>query len=397
MKTQALLRASCTAVFVLANASEALAAEGFKLRFPVSGTLGGEIVAPMPTQGTFGTVVVTDVNVTGITGNDGNQIQQTTAVPVVLTDPTATAAATNAANQLQVPDAQKPAFIAATATILKNGTASVSGTSKIDINKYHQTLVNINLGHVLSKDVNGGKLVVAVNIPYAVAFDTSIKFSGALTAGAATGAQAAANNIGVAGATNQYKAALAAQGDSASISTSGLGDIEASLLWEKSMDALKIVAGATLVMPTGDYEYSPGALKPNIGFGNYYTLRTGLGMAYTASESMTVGARGSLGFNSQNMDSYVRSGDYYGIDLAAAFRTPVGVVGPHLTMLRQYTDDTGSALGANRLSITGAGFFYTVPIVALGKAGLNIAYMKTTDTKNSLIGDFVQARLTKVF
>jgi hypothetical protein len=392
MKTQALLRASCTAVFVLATASEALAAEGFKLRFPVSGTLGGEIVAPMPSEGTFGSIVVTDINVNGITGSDGNPLQQTTAVPVVIPEPQATAVATKALTGTAYAGA-----ISQVATILKNGTASVSGTSNIEVQKYHQTVVNITLGHVLSNDVNGGRLVTVVNIPYAAVFDTSIKATGSLTPGSATGVQQAANNVAAAAAADKYKASLAAVGESASVSISGLGDIEASLLWEKSMDAVKVVAGATLVMPTGEYEYTPGTLKPNIGFGNYYTLRTGLGVAYTASESMTLGARASLGFNSQNMDSYVRSGDYYGIDLAAAFRTPVGVVGPHLTMLRQYTDDTGSALGANRLSITGAGFFYTVPIVALGKAGLNIAYMKTTDTKNSLMGNFVQARLTKVF
>lgn len=395
MKTQPLLRASCMAVFVVLTASEALAAEGFKLRFPISGTLGGEIVAPMPTEGTFGSVVVTDINVTGITGNDGGPIQQTVAVPVVLTDPVATVLATRAAAGTVY--AGNAAFISGVGTILKNGTASVSGTSGIEITKYHQTLINITLGHILSRDVNGGKLVAAVNIPYAVTFDTSIKASGSLTAGTSTGVQQAANTVAAAAATDKYKAGLTALGDNASISTSGLGDIEASLVWEKSMDELKVVAGATLAMPTGDYKYTAGSLKPNIGYGNFYTLRTGLGMAYTASESLTVGARGSLGFNSQNMDSYGRSGDYYGIDLAAAFRTPVGVVGPHLTMLRQYTDDTGGALGANRVSITGVGFFYTVPIAALGKAGLNISYMKTTETKNSLMGDFVQARLSKVF
>jgi len=149
-------------------------------------------------------------------------------------------------------------------------------------------------------------------------------------------------------------------------------------------------------MPTGDYSYTKDALKPTIGFGKYYTLRTGVGLAYAASETVTLGVRGSLGFNSQNTENYVRSGDFYAVDLAAAFRTPVGVVGPHLTMLRQYTDDTGGAIGGNQVSVNGAGFFYAVPIPALG-GGLNIAYMKTTDTKNSLVGDFVQFRFSKVF
>jgi len=384
MKTQALLRASCTAVFVLATASEALAAEGFKLRFPVSGTLGGEIVAPMPNDGWFGSMVVTDINVTGVSGGDGNVLQLTNAGTFAPT--AADLAPAVAAGKLT--QAAANALIASPATY--------SGTVDTSI-KMHQTITNLLIGNVLGKDINGGKLVLTVNIPYAATYSSDVKLTG--TSPALTPAyqppalNAAANSIFSTG----YQSKLAAQSSAATVTMSGLGDIEASLLWEKSMDELKVVAGVTLAMPTGDYKYTPGTLKPNIGFGNYYTLRTGLGVAYTASESMTVGARASLGFNSQNMDSYVRSGDYYGIDLAAAFRTPVGVVGPHLTMLRQYTDDTGGALGASRLSITGVGFFYTVPIVALGKAGLNIAYMKTTDTKNSLMGDFVQARLTKAF
>ena len=390
MNTQALLRASCTAVFVLATASEALAAEGFKLRFPLAGTLGGEIVAPMPSDGWFGSVVLTDVNVTGVSGNDGNTLQLTNAGTFAPTAADLAPAVSSGKITQQV------------ANLLSARTATYSGTVDASI-KMHQTLANLLIGNILSKDVNGGKLVLTVNIPYATTYSSDVKFTStsptlsslnpAPPAPAANTLPVAANAIFSQG----YQSKLAAQASDATVTMSGLGDIEASLLWEKSMDALKVVAGATLVMPTGEYEYTPGTLKPNIGFGNYYTLRTGLGVAYTASESMTLGARASLGFNSQNMDSYVRSGDYYGIDLAAAFRTPVGVVGPHITMVRQYTDDTGSALGANRLSITGAGFFYTVPIVALGKAGLNIAYMKTTDTKNSLVGDFVQARLSKVF
>lgn len=392
MKTRPLLQASCAAVFALATASEALAAEGFKLRFPVSGTLGGEIVASMPTEGTFGSMVVTDINISGVTGNDGNAIQL--AVPVVFPAISALQATGATASLVGTPAAP---LIPGVKTILQNGTASLAGTANLAISKYHQTLTNITLGHILSRDVNGGKLVAAVNIPYVVAFDTSMNFSGSLSAGAGTPTEATANAIAKTLATPGYNSKLANMGSDASISTSGLGDVEASLLWEKSMDALKLVAGTTLVMPTGDYKYTAGSFKPNIGYGNFYTLRTGLGMAYTASESLTLGARGSLGFNSQNMDSYGRSGDYYGIDLAAAFRTPVGVVGPHLTMLRQYTDDTGGSLGANRVFLTGVGFFYTVPITAWGAAGLNIAYMKTTDTKNSLMGDFMQVRLSKVF
>ena len=84
------------------------------------------------------------------------------------------------------------------------------------------------------------------------------------------------------------------------------------------------------------------------------------------------------------------------VDLAAAFKTPIGVFGPHMTMMRQYTDDTGGQLGANRVSLTGAGVFAAFPIKAIG-AGLNLSYMKTIDARNSLAGSFVQARISKAF
>ena len=169
-------------------------------------------------------------------------------------------------------------------------------------------------------------------------------------------------------------------------------------MWEKTVNQLKIVAGATLALPTGNYSYVEGRLAPNIGYGKYYTFRPGVGVAYTASENVTLGARGSLGFNTKNTENNVKSGDFYVIDLAAAFKTPVGVFGPHMTIMRQYTDDTGGnvALGANRLSLTGAGAFATFPIASIG-AGLNLSYMKTIDARNSLSGSFVQARLSKAF
>ena len=338
MKPQTLIRSTSAVAVLCFAACSTYAADGFKLRFPVAGTLGGEIIAPLPTEGWAVSLAVTDIRVTQINGEDGAPIQ----IPKTF-----------------------------------NGAAALVN---VKVNNYHVTQNNLSLAHILDRDVQGGKLVFAVNIPYASTFETDLTF------GATMG------GITVPPETPQ----LAQQSKDASVSTSGFGDVETSLLWEKSFDQIKMLAGATLALPTGNYKYQPGTLSPNIGFGNYYTLRTGLGVAYRASETLTLGARGSLGFNTQNMDNYVRSGDYYAIDLAAAFRTPVGLVGPHLITLRQYTDDTGGTMGPNRVSITGAGFFYTVPIRALA-GGLNIAYMKTTNTKNSLDGDFVQLRFSKVF
>ena len=279
-------------------------------------------------------------------------------------------------------------------------TASAVATIGVD---YHQQIkqANLTFARILDKDVKGGKLAIAINIPYALSLKSDALFTGAtptlstLTPSAGPLA-AVAQQVAQSSFSTGYQAAVASQWQAANVNTSGLGDIETSLLWEKTVDQLKIVAGATLALPTGNYNYVEGRLAPNVGYGKYYTFRPGVGVAYTASENVTLGARGSLGFNTKNTENNVRSGDFYVIDLAAAFKTPIGVFGPHMTMMRQYTDDTGGQLGANRVSLTGAGVFAAFPIKAIG-AGLNLSYMKTIDARNSLAGSFVQVRLSKAF
>lgn len=380
-----------TAMFILSAATSALAADGFKLRFPISGTLGGEIVAPLPSEGWVGSIAITDINVDKVTGNDGNL---------------KTLTGSSTAQEFSTPYGTK--------------SATYIPTAVLDV-KQHQTLANLTFARMLSPNVQGGKLALAINIPYSLSLNTDVKFVGdtpkltTLTppitqlppslGGTNAVALKVANETLQSGVQEKfstgYQSNLSSQGQTASVNTSGLGDIETSLLWEKTVDKFKIVGGATLALPTGNYSYTAGQMKPTVGFGKYYTFRPGVGVAYTASENVTLGMRGSLGFNTQNTENKVRSGDFYVIDLAAAFKTPVGVFGPHITMLRQYTDDKKDGqidpmMGANRVSHTGAGAFATFPIKAIG-AGLNLSYMKTIDSRNSLSGSFVQARISKVF
>ena len=397
-----------TAMFILSAATSALAADGFKLRFPISGTLGGEIVAPLPSEGWVGSMAITDVNVDRVTGNDGNTLTLQKAVGFdykLLTQPQVLDKLTTAAQTNATLAAALPALGTLASTQLASKSASATPTTLVDI-KQRLTLANMTFARLLSPDVQGGKLALAINIPYALSMNVSSGFSGpTINTANVSWPQGAPTDPRVVGLSTKvidggYQSSLAAQGQSASVNTSGLGDIETSLLWEKTVDKFKIVGGATLALPTGNYSYTEGAMKPNIGYGKYYTFRPGVGVAYNASENVTLGVRGSLGFNTQNTENKVRSGDFYVIDLAAAFKTPVGVFGPHVTMLRQYTDDKTDgqlgALGANRVSITGAGAFATVPLKSIG-AGLNLSFMKTIDTRNSLSGSFVQARFSKVF
>ncbi len=392
MKKMNAFKLAGSAMFILSAASSAWAADGFKLRFPISGTLGGEIVAPLPTEGWVGSVAYTDINIDKIGGADGNALtlQKTATFGPLTAAQLAAVPAVGSVTAIQLQSA------------LSGRTASAVGTIAVD---YKQTVkqANLTFARILDKDVQGGKLAIAINIPYALSLKSDAMMTSTTpTLSTLSPSIAPAALAGVAQSVAQssfstgYQSTVAGLWQGANVDTSGLGDIETSLLWEKSVDQLKIVAGATLALPTGNYSYVEGRLAPNVGYGKYFTFRPGVGVAYAASENVTLGARGSLGFNTQNTENKVRSGDFYVVDLAAAFKTPVGVFGPHMTLMRQYTDDTGGTLGPNRVSLNGAGVFAAFPIAAIG-AGLNLSYMKTTDARNSLSGSFVQARISKLF
>lgn len=315
------------------------AAEGFKVRFPLSGTLGGEMVAPI-TPGVFGSVVVTHLTVDKLTGPDGNPYSAALGGAAIAT---------------------------------------------VGINQ-KQDLYNLVLGYTSTEKYADGHLTFAVNVPY-------VTINRTLT-GVAT-----ANGTPIGGGTQVLVDNL---GRASSGSADSIGDIEASAGWQRQLnDQTKIVVGATLAMPTGDYSKTATAI--NVGAGNFYTLRTGAAIAYKATENLTLGARASLAFNTKNKDNDWRSGDYYVLDLAAAYRTPIGVVGPHVIRVEQYKDDIGATTilgtampGNNRFSSTGAGVFFTTLIPGIN-AGLNLSYMKTLESRNALSGSFIQARLSKVF
>ena len=123
--------------------------------------------------------------------------------------------------------------------------------------------------------------------------------------------------------------------------------MEVTGAWVRQTDDMKIIVGATLAMPTAKYDKNSVL---NTGFGNYYTLRPGVAVSGRASEDLTLGAKVSLGLNSPNNDNGVRTGNFWGLDLAAAYLTPIGVFGPHLLQVTQYEDDQGGNFGGNDLA-----------------------------------------------
>lgn len=365
-----LSRSACAAAVLFAMAGQTLAADGWKVRFPLSGSLGGEIVANKLTPGFYGSVVATQIEVDKVTGDDG----QTLTVPKA------------------GPFSTSPNLIAGQVR-----TASYSGTVTMDV-KQSQTVSNILLGYLSETEYSGGRINLTLNIPY-MSLNRTLTASGAtptlttLTPALPPPAAAAAQATVQGQFSTAYQAQLAAGSTAASGTAAGIGDVEITGAWVQATDDMKIVLGATMAMPTGKYDQSNPL---NIGYGNFYTLRPGGAVSVKADENLTLGARASLGINSPNVDNGVRSGNFWALDLAAAYRTPIGVFGPHLMQVTQYEDDQGGTYGANRFNATGAGVFFTTLIEPIN-AGLNLSYMKMMDSRNALSGTFVQIRLSKAF
>lgn len=352
-----------------------LAHDGFKVRFPLSGTLGGEIVAPVDNPGFFGSVVVTQIEIDKVTDESGNARRQTTSGSFSTSAPVAGAVRS----------------------------ATYSGTVNFDL-KQSQTNTNLILGYLTEGLYAGGRLSLVLNLAYTTRLDRSLTLSGptptlstltpALTspplpAGTAAAAQAAAQT----GFNTAYQTQLAAQSAAATGVVDGIGDAEVTAAWVYREDHLKLITGLTVALPTGKYDANDSL---SVGFGNFYTVRPGVGVAFSPSPSWTLGARASLAFNTRNRDNHIKSGDFGALDLAAAYRSPSGVFGPHLLVVRQYQDDDGGAIGANRFAATGAGAFFTTLIPGLD-AAVNLSYMKMISAKNALSGSFFQIRASKAF
>jgi len=372
---RSLIAASFIGTFISTFAGTSLAADGFKVRFPLSGSLGGEIVAQIENPGFFASASLTQIEIDKITDGTGNAFQQVKSGVFATPSPIAGAVRT----------------------------ASYSGTVGIDLQQ-SQTNANLIVGYQTEKSYAAGHLLLALNLPYTTRLNRQASYAG-LTPTLSTlapalrspplpqGTGAAAQAAAQAGFNTAYQAQLSALSKAGTGVTDGMGDAELTAAWIYRKDDLKVVTGLTLAMPTGTYD---AASQINIGFGNFYTLRPGVAVAYNPYENWTLGARGSLGFNSRNKDNQIKSGNYGALDLAAAYRSPIGVFGPHLLLVKQYTDDDGGTLGANRFSSNGAGVFFTSLIPRI-EAAINLSYLTTLSSRNALSGSFYQLRVSKAF
>jgi len=355
-----------TALFALLGgaACAAYAAENFEPRYNMAGSLGGEIFAPPDQTGWAVGLATTYAPVQKVTGDDGKAL----TLPV----PGGTLAVPG------LPAALSPGYDAGSSTLDGHG------------NMERQDLA---VAYLTAERYGGGRLVFVLDLPYARKYQ-SITLRGAAPALNWPAPLAPQLQAAVAGQfTAHYQGALAAQGSSATGVTEGVGDAELMAGWQYVGEQVRVLAGASLVLPTGKYASDP---QPDIGEGNFKTLRPALQLAYLPTPQVALAAKVSLGLNGRNTDNHIRSGNWFGVELALGYKTDIGVFGLHALRVQQYQDDDQNPFGPSRLRATNAGVFYTAQLPRLDTI-VTVQYIDTTASRNSKQGSFTQLRLIQLF
>lgn len=343
--------------FAVAGAGSARAAEGFQVRYNLTGTLGAEMFAPVDQQGWAGSIVRSDARVKKVTGPDGGPLTAVNPAGSFVVNPVGPVVAS---------------YGASLTTLASSG-----------------RLVQYNalLAYVTPDTFSGGRLALAANVPYVSSKTqaSSITAATPTLAPAFSAAQPAFNTY--------YQGTLTTRSAADSGEVQGVGDIELQAAWLRREERLRVLVGASLVMPTGSYNPAAG---PDVSLGKFYTLRPAAQVVWLPQPDWTLGARITYGISSRNQDSHVRSGNWISLEGASGWRTPYGVFGLHSVLVRQVQDDGGGNWGGNRIRSNNLGAYYTTPFAPLD-ATVSVQYMKTLESRNAKHGDYLQVRLTRTF
>jgi hypothetical protein len=357
------MRKAASLALLAGSAASAHAAEGFEPRYNLAGSLGGEIFAPPDQTGWAFGAAATRVNVRRVSGDDGKDL----TLPV----PGGTLAVPG------LPDALQPSYGPGRATVYGHGA---------------MTRWDVALGYLSTEQYGGGRLVFAFDLPL-IRKDQQIGLGGATPSLTWPGPVPPVVQAGVTGQFDaQYQAGLAGQGTASSGKLNGVGDAELMAGWQFVGEKWRVLAGGSLILPTGKYDADP---KPDAGTGNFRTLRPALQLAYLPTPKVALGAKLSLGINSRNRDNQLRSGNWFGMELAAGYKTPIGVVGVHALRVQQYQDDENNPFGNSRFRSTNAGAFFTTVVPGLD-AVLTLQYIDTISSRHAKHGSFTQLRLIKL-
>ncbi len=373
------------ALLVLAvSLPQANASEGYKSRQAPVGAFGGEIAALADNPGFFGTAIATYTHVYKVADDAGNDVG---VAPL----------------SVGLPTNSKAGLPIADGTYVLNVPA---GTVKFD---QTQTQLNLIGGYMTEDSYGGGRLAFAINVPIVAISRTFFASQPAGTLSPKPGAALPTQVVGAIttvsnGANYAVQSALIARNTSENVNVTGLGDTELSMVWLRHEDRLKLAVGLSLFVPTGAYDKNRG---PNPGFGNFYTLRPGVAVSYalnpkasdqTWDSGVTVAGRLSYGFNSTNLETDYRSGDFVYAEGALSKVTGNWAFGANLLVIQQTTDDSGSGAinGGSRYKNFGFGPFlsYKLP----GKdAGFNLHYSRNFGSQNALVSESLQIRFIKAW
>lgn len=364
---------ACLAVAACCAATAVHAAEGFQVRYNLAGSLGGEMFAPPDQAGWAMGLAATRITIDKVTGGDGHDLQTTMPGGTVRLP-----SATTVAPGVTLPAGTPVATYDANAVTVK-GTGTFS-------------LYNLGVGYVSTERFGGGRLGVVLNVPYGLK-DQRFKAQTAVPSlrpispvPAVPGALATsfASNY-----TNQVNASAAAETGE----VEGIGDAEIQVGWLLNADQWRVLAGASVVLPTGRYDAAAG---PDIGYGKFYTFRPAVQVAWLPRSDVSIAGKVTLGFNTRNQDNDLRSGNWVGLEAAAAYMTPVGPIGVHAIHVQQTQDDSGNPYGDARFRSNNVGVFFTTKMPS-SDVIVTVQTMKTFDSRYAKHGAFQQIRLIKLF
>ncbi|WP_028103912.1 transporter [Pseudoduganella violaceinigra] len=339
------------------------AAEGFEPRYNLAGSLGGEIFAPPDQTGWAFVAAATRVPVPRVSGDDGKDLRL--ALPG------------STLNVPGLPPGLQPSYSSGKVTVEGNGA---------------MTRTDIALAYLTKEEYGGGRLAFALDLPL-IRKDQHIALQGATPALNWPGPVPPPVQSGVTSQfDSQYQAGLSAQSAASSGKVHGVGDAELMAGWQFVGDRWRVLAGTSLILPSGKYSTDP---KPDAGTGNFRTLRPALQIGYLPTPRIALGAKVSLGLNTRNHDNQLRSGNWFGVEVAAGYMTPIGVVGVHALRVQQYQDDDGNPFGPSRFRSTNAGAFFTTKIPGIDSV-LTLQYIDTTSSRHAKHGSFTQLRLIKL-
>ncbi len=363
-----------TSLVLLTTSMTLHASENFRTRQSAVGSFGGDIAVTADKPGTFGTLSVTTIQIKSVKDGNGEDLRSPTTV------------------------ANLPSPAPAGARL------NFSSTTPINFQQT-QNQINVLAGYLSENSYYGGRVAVAINVPL-------ISLSRTVSMTPPTGSLVLANGTNAGPNVALTNAVVNNFTTVNNHDVTGVGDTELSTVWIRHQGRMKIAAGVSIYLPTGDYDKNRG---PNPGFGDFYTIRPGVAVTYALNPDqssggwdagVTLAGRLSYGMNTKNKETNYTSGDFVYVELAAAKVSGNWSYGTNLLTIQQVTSDTGLVSSNNclqgvdangcRFKTNGIGPFvaYKFPNK---ESGFNLSYNQNFGGVNALVVKAVQARFVKAW